>query len=362
MKKAIRAVCFSLVLLVFFYPFIISKEYFSLQTIVKLQSISDNFVYGPRYHSQTPKFKYLSILENSPSVIALGTSRVLQIRDLFFEDPDVFYNAGHGVYNINEFSNFVMNFEDEQQPEVIIIGLDQNFFSSEWNKSEAEVYVDLSAGNGTPVDFKTTVIKMTQDMLEGDYKYSDFFNAPFTNIGINVFHSNNATRADGSVDYGNYLDASITTEERMQVMLTELEAQAARFEQCSQVNESAYIMVENFLDLCEQKGIHVIAYMPPYAPTINDVMATKDYSYIGVAIDELERLFSEYDHEFYDYTDIRNLDCDDSYFTDGLHAGEVAHAKMQLDMINQGSVLKDYSNVELLQALYENRISNLELK
>lgn len=68
------------------------------------------------------------VLKNrQPSIIALGTSRVLQIQKFIFDEPADFYNCGRSVRRVQDLKSFLSSYPGKK-PTMIILGLDQDFF------------------------------------------------------------------------------------------------------------------------------------------------------------------------------------------------------------------------------------------
>ena len=72
-------------------------------------------------------------------------------------------------------------------------------------------------------------------------------------------------------------------------------------------------------------------------------------------------MFDAYGFEVYDFTDMRSFGVDDTYYKDWVHGGEVVYLLMVIDMIEKGSILGNYTNLDYLKNLYENRASNLTI-
>ncbi len=357
--KAVKVVVFSIIMFALIYPTLISKEFLDVRGVVWIQSVFKNSMYGPLYSDNGTYYKYLSSIENAPDIMALGTSRVLQIKEQFFTDPDSFYNAGYAVENIDEFSNFIINLEN-LVPETLIISLDQNFFNEGWNTSTEESFFEYEEINSKPIDFKHTLTNVSSSLLAGKYNYSDFLASPL-DIGINAQINNHGFLNDGSYHYGHVYNDGYSDYERVENALINISNSELRFQHGEFPNKNSFEMIDNFLSLCEEKGVSVVAYLPPFPPSVNEKMAEGGYQYLDTVPDELKKIFDAYSFEFYDYTDVTNLGCDDSYFIDGLHAGAVVHVRMQIDMIEKGSILSRYSDISLLTHLDNNKTSNLDL-
>ncbi len=109
----------------------LSGELFSPDRIIACQS-TDNGLIGLAY-SNPIKYIKLKITEHKkPKILLLGTSRVMQFRDFFFNNPELFYNAGGAISKIKDFNIFINTLETENI-QIVIVGLDQYFFNKNWD-------------------------------------------------------------------------------------------------------------------------------------------------------------------------------------------------------------------------------------
>jgi len=73
---------------------IYSGESMPLAMVVAMQQGETPVLYRPRYGNRDLTFKLMSVEARHPEVLALGSSRVLQFRSVFFNlDTSVFYNG-----------------------------------------------------------------------------------------------------------------------------------------------------------------------------------------------------------------------------------------------------------------------------
>lgn len=72
-----------------------------------------------------------------------------------------------------------------------------------------------------------------------------------------------------------------------------------------------------------------------------------------------ETELEKYDFEFYDYADVTRLGVTDDFFYDGNHGGEVAYGYIIQDMIENGSKIADYIDIDKLNFLIDNAYNEL---
>lgn len=116
------------------------------------------------------------------------------------------------------------------------------------------------------------------------------------------------------------------------------------------------------LAYCHKEGIVVVRFIPLFAPSANDVMEDSgNYGYLSKISPRCKEIFAEYGYEYFDYTDVRGLGLDDTYFIDGLHGGEVVYAYLVRNMIKQVSCLQQYVDIKTLDSLLSNSYNYLML-
>lgn len=347
-------------------PFLIagfySKEMYSPDTLIQLHLKSqEDTKFGLAYTDPAPYYKFKNIVIREPKVLALGTSCVLQLKGSFFNEGQ-FYNGGRGVKNINEFLDYMKAVEEHGKlPEILIIGLDWDFFNDAWNGDLSVSTLDLS----TPSLPISAVLKgMIPDFFQKKWSFSTVMANNPSYIGINASLKNNGFLKDGSYYHGFIYEFPEKQDDyEFKNTFWRIEKGTLRFEYGEHIDTEALECLETFLQYCTKKGVYVVGFTPPLAPSVLDKMETMgtNYGYVKEIPESCSILFSQYEFEYYDFLDLRSIGLDDSYFIDGFHASESALAKMLLSMIDSGSIIHHYIPTNYLQELYNNRASNILL-
>lgn len=116
------------------------------------------------------------------------------------------------------------------------------------------------------------------------------------------------------------------------------------------------------MHIAKKNEIRVIGFEPPFAASVVKKLAEKgeEYKYMNEIPVKMLDVFQKYQFEFYDYSDVSDLGCgENSFFIDGFHGSDAVYIKMFQDMIEQGSCLKEYCDLDELINLYENRDSDV---
>lgn len=347
---------------IFLFPFgivaIQSKEIFDFDDIIKAQKEKKIGLVGMGYSEQTTYYKLKVANESRADVIALGTSRVMQIREDYFKNS--FYNCGGAVsQNFDEYLMFLQKLSDDELPEVIILGLDSWIFNDEWNKSLTHGSIKSEKKD---IDEKVIIKQMIKDYFDKKWTFEQFIKG-YANAGFNGIIKGNGYKEDGSYCYTDiYREPELSEDYKFVSTLRRVNTGTARFEYGEEVDRETLEYLDELLKYCYGKGIKVVAFIPPFAPTVLDkMMEINKYGYIIKCYDTIRPYFEKYNFELYDFLDVRKLGCDDSYFVDGFHGGSVAYGMMLMEMCEEHSVLESYIDVQILENLLENRFSNMAL-
>lgn len=349
----------SLVLSPFIYVGIKTGETIDYDSIIAQQRDSDvqNLV-GMAYNQQTIYLKIENTNYYHPEILALGTSRIMQMKATYFDTS--FYNAGGGANNINEYQNFIENIHNDSYPEILLINLDWDFFNDKWNGELTPLHYEIAKLDMSPLHTRNLVF----GFFNNKWTFTDVINQNEHMIGLLADSKHEGFMKDGSYYYGYiYENPSSSSDYQFKDTFNRINTGTNRFEYAEDVDVEALAYLMDLLEYCSKKRIHVIAILPPFAPSVIEMMTSFEskYAYLDKIYPECKVIFDKYEYELYNYTDIRYLGCDDSYFIDGFHGGDVAYLAILIDMIKSGSKLQEYTNLSNLQKMYDNRYSNMTL-
>lgn len=370
MKQFVIKILFFLIplVLLFLFPVWIlfeSGEFLSQSQIESLQNKPGTKVLLGKAYVPSDAVSLVKIVQDKkPEVLVLGNSRVLQIRQEFFQGGVSFYNAGGSILTLADLNAFLAQLS--YSPRVIIVGLEQSYFHTMWTKQ-------------TMTSTVTEPSSLTTEALLGIIKkvYLDFWAHKFsiadvlqkTNdyraIGLNAVVHHNGLRNDGSYYYGKILqnpnDASLE-DYHFQDTLQRIAKGERRFEHGQTVSPDAVEELKKFLKTCQERNIHVVAFLPPYAPTIWKTMHASEqqqnYQYIDALEPTLKQSFSERGFALSDFSN-PTLFPRDSEFIDGFHGGEKVYATMLLSMASSSPIFGQVLSVSELQHKVEKTSQDL---
>lgn len=332
-----------------------------LRQIVELQQESDEpIIFGRAYRDNFVAYKLIGVEIRQPDVLILGSSRTMQFREqLLNRNPRAFFNAGGSANNIFEMYNFLRQLDEGDLPQVLIVGLDQDWF----HPRNAQFAYDRGVA---PIDYEETpslervlnasrniVVDLMRKRLIWDWLTKQ--KTPvhqWRAIGIRAMMATGGSfRPDGSTLPPDKYPPDLAFTE----MRGRMQTGDSRFEYSDQFSDLATAELEKILIFCAEHNIQVIGFSPPYPPAIyNEMMASGHYGYIPAMASAFEELFVAYGFNYFNFSDgVFPGTSDENYF-DGLHGSEFIYLKMYLHMLeNAPEVLSPYSDLEVLEAIAE---------
>ncbi len=326
-----------------------SGELTSVEEAIKEQNTQKQLVvYGLAYTQDIESFKLRSVLARSPEVLILGTSRVLSIRTAFFDPKYNCYNAGKGISTLKEMKGFLARIPISHSPKLVILGLDQYFFNENWSKKnlrDTSKIFDFSKEWYKIVGQASIHTKIYSDLLEKKFDLADIFKRE----GIGLMAK---ATGYGYLNNGDMLGLGKNIEdENFTDTFKRIKEGNNRFEYGSIVSEKSMTELNDILLLCKQRGIHVVAFIPPFAQAIYQEMLRRSsqYAYIWKLESELRPCIEKYNFSFFDFTNLQDLSGDNPEYYDGFHASEKAYLRLFIKMVEQDNELAKYTNVYLLR-------------
>jgi len=360
MKKFLtRLLIFICPIIIFFsIPlYVLWKSKDNFYVIDKLVVSNKKYLLGYAYDETQYKYlKWIDITSNSRKTVwTLGSSRVLQFRRQMFDST--FYNAGYTIYSLNDFRPFLKSIPVNKYPKYLVIALDEWMFNTAWDDLTVTSPVDTWQDSYRIWPQSSTYLSVYKDLFAHKYSFSTIKNdGPLYKVGLNALVNNTGFRTDGSLFYGGQIDKLVKNDKTARDFkyagtLGRIKHGNERFQYGNSINPKALVEVDALLNYCKQHQIQVIAFLPPFAEAVYDkMMATNKYGYLKQIYPALKPIFNKYHYEVYDFSRVSLVNADDHETIDGFHGGEGVYQKIMINMLNQGSVLNQVSNVKRLQA------------
>ena len=337
-------------------------EFTALRQVAMMQASVTPLLYGRAYRDNYFAYKLIASQVRKPTVLVLGSSRVMQLRSGFFNRaPREFYNGGGSIQKTEEITEFLSHLNETELPKILILGLDQPWFNSKTSSGfsrrrsleqldEEKKLTFARAMNSTRFVFK--------DILSSKIPFSALIvhTDPFSNtyaIGMNAIVRGWGFRNDGSYQYGDRALHPGSVAERLAEGFDHLAKDQDHLARGDTVDDTQISAVEAVLQLCRAHGIKVFAFSPPYAPAIVDKMRAEGrHQYLPLLSQRLTELFRKYDSVYIDAFDPRSVGATDDDMWDAYHASEFIMLSIYRQLFARDtSTLALYSDVEFLDQL-----------
>ena len=321
---------------------------------------------GYIYNEQNYNYiKWTTIVKRKRhSVIALGSSRVLQFREEMFDAP--FYNAGFTISSVSDYKPFLQSLPKTKLPNVLIIGLDQWMFNSAWpdQSSSKEQSYWKNSFHFIP---SLTILKLClKDLFNGKYSFKDLINKSTEKeknlkIGINAIFNDTGLRNDGSMLYGSQIKKllqqdSTASDFEFKDTFSRIEKGDRRFQYGSVISTNFNDQLDELLEFCESNQIYVIAFLPPFANEVQSkIKENGNYTYMNEATEVARVHLKKYNFEFWDLSDLNLYGSNDKEVIDGFHGGELTYQKMLIYMLEHNSELLEYTDSNRLKTDLQNQ-------
>lgn len=349
------------VLAVFGVPLFVlaqSGEVTPVARVIKLQTTSNRVVmFGPGYYDPMQYFKLQSAVARRPDVLVLGTSRTMLFRRHFFKEDVRFFNAGGGVARLKQFRRFLGLIPPGQEPKLVILGLDQNFFNNNWDP-----HAEWNPAVDDQKDTNYTVVKDASAIVADEWRtvYDDLnvkiFVPPLLErsdiikIGLNAIYKNRGFVNDGSWYYGSFLkDPASPAVDDYQFKDTLAAVASGSYRYTIGPRGNLFPDVRNelghLLEACRARNIHVVGFLPPYAPVVYSKMMSMpvEFEFVTRIDENVKPIFDKHGFGYLNATDVGRWGVSDAEFIDGDHGSEHTMVRVFLKLMEVDATLRHYA-------------------
>lgn len=351
---------------IFLTAILLSYGYF-LTNILSDTAIPDKLLHGNAFYiiQDNPFFDYARIKDavhaaRNPSVIAIGSSRVLPFRESFFTKS--FANLGYGIGSISDMEKTYQILkerkkEGKEELDIILFGIDFWWFSNG--------YDDAILGDPprwyTPLKYLPVFSTIRECLLP--YKkiwlkpgylkslvipyFQDVFMVQDGSYPLNIARIG----PDGSGYYTDIVVGRRKSDIRFGETLQAIWEGHFHFSRVKKIN-LAY--VDKFMENVKKlRSLHknIIFFFPPLANPVYTELRSREAEYQHVF--SLKQIFEERGIVVHDYSSLSSFGSNDCEMVDGFHGGDVSYARILLHLAAASPQVKGVINEPYLREVTE---------
>jgi hypothetical protein len=327
-------------------------EFLPLPEIVARQQTGGD-IYGSALHDDEFDYKLALATARRAEVMALGSSRMLQLRQEFFRRP--FVNAGRAMSSLREGEEFFAALPAASRPRLMILGMDPWWFNP-----QRPAYAPRRPRAGLGIGFLHLVADwLWQAKLSPDDIWQVALQGRRSNgltqnpgLGVAAIIRASGYRADGSRDYGRRYTAQDPTfnDQGFANTLARLASADGPFEHGNHAAAARFAQFDALLANLQREGVTPVVILTPLAGRVLAAIRGMGEAFGYVA--EVRAYLAGLEVESYDFLDPAALGADDCEFVDGFHGGEVVYQRILLAIVerNPASALAPLLDATALRA------------
>ena len=289
---------------------------------------SGNGVYGPALSPRILAFKEKLYEKTAPEIVAVGSSRIDQLRAEDFSAP--FVNLS-GAQTLDEASDIIRRLFDAAPPKALILALDDWWFLKDGNAAVTPRAPETEKSGANDL-FTLASWYAAGDLTLSDMKTILAGGSP--NIGIHAILHGDGFDAGGAYAWHSlWTAAEASTDANFKNSLDGVAHGSGVFAWGDNIDAGQWQKLSNLLDYLQRKKIQTFILLPPLAPTVRDAMAASDkYGYVEGFRMRMSEMAAAFRMPLFDDHDLRRVGATDCEFIDGVHPGGIALKRALLDM------------------------------
>jgi hypothetical protein len=315
-----------------------SGEFTPDETFLELRRQSQPFLVGRAYSDSMGYLKLKTVQVESPEIVALGSSRVILFRQNFFSER--FFNAGSGAYQqFEDLLAFLRFIPAGGEPKLIILGLDQKFFNSNWTGHPPDPFGRPHESTSALRLMRASWVDVYRDYFAGKFQVMDLIHPRsdgVRRIGLQAVVRSVGYREDGSLTWPWWdFDAED---------LKKIDRHEGEYVRGSRISDRTIEELRTFLKECQKRGIRVAGFLPPFSPRVYRALKQdpNNYGFMFDLADRLRPLFHQYGFSVADFTNPARCEIERDGFFDGLHASENGYRRLWACWMEGDDLLKWY--------------------
>jgi hypothetical protein len=331
-------------------------ELMPAERVLELQK-SAPVLYDPMYQPKSayPAYKLLGTSKRHPEVLALGTSRILELRNEFVrESGPRFYNGYMYSAPIGAMRGFLEHLPPGQLPHVLILDIDPWWFRDRaqiepepgyFEPSSRLQIIDFAWRNGLYLTTQRWALFASPNLIGGS--------ARLNGSGL---------RADGSLFLERRFFDEVPNLLQRQLQDVRDGADTRLLRGSTGLSQDAIEEMQRLLSYCSSHHILLIGYLSSYHPALYDALKSDPrQAYIWRIAPVLARLFQEKGAVFFDLQDPAAIGCGAAEYLDVGHESDVCTAKAVIAMASRDSRAAAVFDAGKLEGFLNHRRSDWQL-
>jgi hypothetical protein len=282
-------------------------------------------------------YKMVLLDRIKPRVVAIGSSRAMQVRGRFFKES--FTNLGGATNNIAELELVANHLAVEQPPRLQLLFLDPWWFNERFPGNTSSAHIP----EFPKIISADLILAAIRAIRQGNWIAASLKSA---NLGIYALLINEGFSKDGSFDYiGTTSGEHRSSDEHFSDLLKRIADNRDRMEKSTRPDPLFVRRMCHILSTLKKSAAHLIVITPPFSSVVWQRMMGGGYEYIAQTHADLRTCSPGTD--FFDFSDPARIpgstDCE---FIDGIHGGDVIYARILRQIALQDPELKKYLDDE----------------
>ncbi|MDO8602212.1 MAG: hypothetical protein Q7R62_03800 [bacterium] len=325
------------------------------EMVARLTSDSPVLI-GTAYSNPVDYLFLQSTLITEPDIVVIGSSRSGQLRSNFFK-PGVKEITAYGFHKITHLRRFLEHVPAEKSPKVLMLGLDQRFFSPNYYSPSIDNIDTLLT---KPMPLQEIFAKWSQvytDYFKGKFTLQELSNNSGSAVGMLAIARGAGYRNDGSHDMGDIVESPEdpkSNDYQYKASLSFIDRGIEGFEYGQEISSGALSELKSILSQAKERNIYVVGFSPPFAPPvyekIKSISDLAKYGYMSAIPATFKALFDSYGFGYFNFTDPKSLNLTSAQFADGTHTTERGSLMLLIKMIEADPTLKKYTDMNSLRA------------
>ncbi len=304
-----------------------------IDRVIQRQANNSSVLFSSGINQNAFSYKVKLMLNANPEVLAIGSSRAMQLRQDFFKNR--FINMGGTVSNIANLEQLSKELQAlENKPELVLLLIDPWWFNPHHPAAKRSHF-----SSEFPDIVNTDLIFNAVKSLKRGNWLSDMLSS--NNLGIHSILTGEGFSFDGSYHYTSTITSQrLASDIHFSNTLKRIENSTQRFEKASRADQLLIRRACSVIGEIEGATTQFVVIAPPFSKKVWAEMSEGGYHYIQDAYSQLNSCIN---NTLYDFSNPDTLaGSDDCEFVDGFHGGDTTAARMLVEVSTQDPILHGY--------------------